>query len=1029
MDSSRNKLDTPLFITNFLVKNILLLLLMLGGIPFLNAQEVGNLTVVKEANPEDNTIFTFTGTGPGFSDQTPVLAQVWSLSNSIFTGIGRDASHNFYVSDNKNRINKFNKDGTFLLAWGWGVATGTSQLETCTSNCMDGIAGSGNGQLDAPREIAVDASGSIYVVDSMNARIQKFDANGNFILQWGGAGTTEGLFDGIKGIAVDQSGNVYVPEAGNYRLQKFDSNGNFLKMWGWGVTDGSTNFQICTSGCQVGLSGSGIGQFTLSQSIGISNEGLVFVGDETNDMVQVFDTDGNYIRSWASPNPKMISIDNQGNPFVGSILGPQKGIRKYDVFGIEQTSLKPTDLKALNDFTIDDEGNWYVVGEEFDFNNARISKYVPRLFMLQDPSSNSIQFTDLDIGTYYIKEILPADWELSNISCTGGTFTIEDSSVAVQITDGANMTCTFTSNLPLGNITIVKEAAPAYDTPFEFNISGRGLNVDTLLFEQTWGAFGATPGLFNLPYGIVVDASNNVYVTDGNNHRIQKFDSEGNFLLEWGVSGINEGQFDSPLYGAVDVSGNIWITDSSNDRVQQFDANGNFLKMIGWGVATGTAQFEICTTGCRKGIVGEGDGQFNSPSGIDIDDNGIIFITEIDGGNRIQKFDSNGNYLSSIQPPYYSDYYGLTLDTEGNIYVVDLEFDLILKYANDGTFLLAFGLPIIDTGTNLDEPYDITIDKKGNLYIAGGVTNKIQKFDSNGNFLTQWGSAGTNNGQLNSPTGLAFDNDENLYVVDHSNHRIQKFSASDCAFTLMDPSATTKTLTDLRAGKYTIRELLPNNWEVSNITCTGGNPQIGDTSVTITLTDGADIICTFSNDCNTDCEDSAGPCIIDNFTFDENDIAEGIFHAIATITSTRTVENNTTVVFKAGTSITLEAGFHAVNGSNFTAMIEACPATLVVSEARSRQTTPDKVVQVLPSVKVFPNPVHSYTNISVNLPKEQEVQLAIYDLNGRRITTILPNTFLSTGIHLFEWSCNQVTAGIYFVGMNGQQVGRLVVIK
>lgn len=67
----------------------------------------------------------------------------------------------------------------------------------------------------------------------------------------------------------------------------------------------------------------------------------------------------------------------------------------------------------------------------------------------------------------------------------------------------------------------------------------------------------------------------------------------------------------------------------------------------------------------------------------------------------------------------------------------------------------------------------------------------------------------------------------------------------------------------------------------------------------------------------------------------------------------------------------LEYFFHAI-ARNFTAMLEACPATLVASEARSCQTTIDKVVQVLPEVKVFPNPVHSYTNISINLPEEQE---------------------------------------------------------
>jgi len=107
---------------------------------------------------------------------------------------------------------------------------------------------------------------------------------------------------------------------------------------------------------------------------------------------------------------------------------------------------------------------------------------------------------------------------------------------------------------------------------------------------------------------------------------------------------------------------------------------------------------------------------------------------------------------------------------------------------------------------------------------------------------------------------------------------------------------------------------------------------------------------------------------------------------------------------------------------------ENASATLVASETRSRQTMIDKVVQDFPKVKIYPNPIHSYTNISINLPEEQEVQIDIYDLNGRRVSTIIPTTFLVAGTHLFEWSCDQVEAGIYFVAMNGRKVGRIAIV-
>lgn len=71
-----------------------------------------------------------------------------------------------------------------------------------------GTGGSGNGQFNFPYDVAVDASGNIYVADSNNHRIQKFDSSGNFLLKWGSFGSSDDQFRDPAGIAVHASGKL-----------------------------------------------------------------------------------------------------------------------------------------------------------------------------------------------------------------------------------------------------------------------------------------------------------------------------------------------------------------------------------------------------------------------------------------------------------------------------------------------------------------------------------------------------------------------------------------------------------------------------------------------------------------------------------------------------------------------------------------------------------------------------------------------------------------------------------------------------
>jgi len=225
------------------------------------------------------------------------------------------------------------------------------------------------------------------------------------------------------------------------------------------------------------------------------------------------------------------------------------------------------------------------------------------------------------------------------------------------------------------------------------------------------GPLEAGDGQFALPQGIALDNAGNVYVTDFGNARVQKFDSNGTFLLKWGTRGRGEGQFNQPLGIAVDKEGYVYVSDYGNDRVQKFDGSGKFL--------------------LRWGSLGGGEGQFHFPR-------------------------------------------GMALDSRGNVYVVDSGNHRVQKFSSMGTFLGKWGIPGTQEG-QFFLPFGIAVDLSDNVYVADALNHRIQKFDTAGNYRLQWGSLGQAEGLFNNPTGIAIDGDGNIYVADSLNNRLQKF--------------------------------------------------------------------------------------------------------------------------------------------------------------------------------------------------------------------------------------------------------------
>ena len=104
-------------------------------------------------------------------------------------------------------------------------------------------------------------------------------------------------------------------------------------------------------------------------------------------------------------------------------------------------------------------------------------------------------------------------------------------------------------------------------------------------FLTEWGSAGSSDGSFFGPVAVAVDQVGNVYVAENgsnstvNQHRVQKFSSDGAFITKWGSLGHEAGEFNSPYGIAVDLTGNVYVADSGNDRIQKFSPDGILLAM------------------------------------------------------------------------------------------------------------------------------------------------------------------------------------------------------------------------------------------------------------------------------------------------------------------------------------------------------------------------------------------------------------------------------------------------------------------
>jgi len=221
-------------------------------------------------------------------------------------------------------------------------------------------------------------------------------------------------------------------------------------------------------------------------------------------------------------------------------------------------------------------------------------------------------------------------------------------------------------------------------------------------FLFKFGSKGTGNGEFNRPKDVAFDSKNQrILVADPNNHRIQLFDLEGVFLFAFGAEGTDNNQFKEPFGVAVDQGGNIFVSDHNNHCVKVFDEKGSFLRKFGPEV------------------------EMVRPWGIKILSNGDVAVAEpmcFAGGNqRISIFTSQGQLVRSFGAGKLESPWWGWVDSNDNLLFADMEKQAVLVFSKEGDFLKKIG------GGFFDEVHGVSMNRKGEIFVTGRGEDEVYR--------------------------------------------------------------------------------------------------------------------------------------------------------------------------------------------------------------------------------------------------------------------------------------------------------------
>ena len=583
--------------------------------------------------------------GIGSADGVGAAARFWNPM-----GVAVDGSGNVYVADYQaSTIRKITPSGAVSTLAGSPGQQGSTD------------ATGANARFAGPTGVAVDGSGNVYVADQGNHTIRKITPAGAVSTLAGSpgqSGTTnatgaDARFLAPFGVAVDGSGNVYVGDTGNHTIRKITPAGAVSTLAGFPGEGGSAN-------------GTGAGaRFSSPQGVAVYGSGNVYVADTGNHTIRMVTPTGDVTTLAGSAGqmgsaegsgadarfsgPFAVTVDGSGNVYVGDT--GNNTIRVITPAGVVSTLAGSAGQRGDGNGTgagarfdgpqgvaVDGSGNVYVG----DYGNNDIRKISstgvvirlagdgPGRAGMTNATGTAARFSGpsgvavdgsgnsyvADTWNHIIRKITPAG-VVSTLAGSPGEFGSADGTGADARFRGPQSVAVDGS----GNVYV----ADTYNFTIRKILPSGEVSTLAGLAGQPGSANGTgAEARFQLPLGVAVDGSANVYVADHSNCVIRRITPAGVVTTLAGLNGFSgsadgtgaDARFSFPYAVAADAAGNVFVADTSNHTIRRITPAGEVTTLAGAPGQTGA----VDGTGASA--------RFHYPFGIAVDGTGHVYVAD-----------------------------------------------------------------------------------------------------------------------------------------------------------------------------------------------------------------------------------------------------------------------------------------------------------------------------------------------------------------------------------------------------------------